>query len=145
MNAQLKLRPRWLLPGLPLLGARLYSTSSAAIAIVVVAAAVLIAGWINIQADEASRLVARSIDIRERSERFLGNLLDAETGQRGFMLIGDEHYLGPYNERRAELIPSLDQIEKLVADSPAQLDRVQRARAITTRKLALSPPVEYHL
>lgn len=135
MNAQLKLRPRWLLPGLPLLGARLYTASSAAIAIAVVTAAVLIATWINMQADEASRLVARSIDIRERSERFLGNLLDAETGQRGFMLIGDEHYLEPYNERRAELLPSLDQIEQLVAYSPTQLQRLQRARAITTRKL----------
>lgn len=135
MNAQLKLRPRWLLPGLPLLGARLYTASSAAIAIAVVTAAVLIATWINMQADEASRLVARSIDIRERSERFLGNLLDAETGQRGFMLIGDELYLEPYNDRRAELLPSLDQIEQLVAYSPTQLERLQRARAITTRKL----------
>jgi len=135
MNAQLKLRPRWLLPGLPLLGTRLYTASSAAIAIVVVAAAVLIAGWINIQADEASKLVARSIDIRERSERFLGNLLDAETGQRGFLLTGDEHYLEPYNERRAELLPSLDKIEQLVAYSPTQLERVQSARTITTRKL----------
>lgn len=135
MNAQLKLRPRWLLPGIPLLGTRLYTASSAAIAIVVVAVAILIAGWINIQADEASRLVARSIDIRERSERFLGNLLDAETGQRGFMLTGDETYLEPYNDRQAELLPSLDQIEQLAAYSPTQLERVQSARAITIRKL----------
>jgi two-component sensor histidine kinase/CHASE3 domain sensor protein len=135
MNAQLNLRPRWLLPGLPLLGTRLYTASSAAIAIVVVAAAVLIAGWINIQADEASRLVSRSIDIRERSERFLGNLLDAETGQRGFLLTGDEAYLEPYNDKRAELLPSLDQIEQLAAYSPTQLERLRSARAITTRKL----------
>ena len=136
MNAQLKLRPRWLLPGLPLLGTRLYTASSAAIAIVVVAAAVLVAGWINMQADEASKLVARSIDIRERSERFLSNLLDAETGQRGFLLTGDEHYLDPYNERQAELLPSLDQIERLAAYSATQTERVQHARAITIRKLA---------
>lgn len=136
MNAQLKLRPRWLLPGLPSLGTRLYTASSAAIAIVVVAAAVLIAGWINMQADSASRLVARSVDIRERSERFLSNLLDAETGQRGFLLTGDEHYLEPYNERRSELLPSLDQLESLVAYSPTQTERVRSARAITIRKLA---------
>lgn len=135
MNAQLKLRPRWLSPGLPLLGTRLYTASSAAIAIVVVTAAVLIAGWINIQADEASKLVSRSIDIRERSERFLSNLLDAETGQRGFLLTGDEAYLEPYNDKRAELLPSLDQIEQLVTYSPTQLERVQSARAITVRKL----------
>lgn len=135
MNAQLKLRPRWLLPGLPLLGTRLYTASSAAIAIGVVMVAVVIATWINMQADEASRLVSRSIDIRERSERFLGNLLDAETGQRGFLLTGDEHYLEPYNERRTELVPSLDLIEGLVAASPTQVERVKRARAITVRKL----------
>ena len=135
MNAQLKLRPRWLSPGSPLLGTRRYTASSAAIAILVVAAAVLIAGWINIQADEASRLTSRSIDIRERSERFLGNVLDAETGQRGFVLTGDEAYLEPYNDKRAELLPSLDQIEQLAAYSPTQLERIQSARTITTRKL----------
>jgi len=136
MNAQLKLRPRWLSPGLPLLGTRRYTASSAAIAILVVAAAVLIAGWINVQADEASKLVSRSIDIRERSERFLSNVLDTETGQRGFLLTGDEQYLEPYNDSHTKLLPSLDEIERLVAYSSTQTERVKRARAVTTRKLA---------
>lgn len=136
MNAQLKLPPRWPLPGLPSLRARLYTASAAAIAIAVVAAAVLIAAWINLQAEEASRLVSRSIDVRERSERFLTNLLDAETGQRGFLLTGDEHYLAPYESSQAELLPSLDRIERLVAYSPTQTERVQRAHGIAIRKLA---------
>ncbi|WP_186417708.1 CHASE3 domain-containing protein [Bosea sp. CS1GBMeth4] len=121
---------------MPSLRARLYTASSAAIAIAVVAAAVLVATWINMQAEEASRLVSRSIDVRERSERFLTTLLDAETGQRGFLLTGDEHYLAPYESSQAELLPSLDRIERLVAYSPTQTERVQRTRGLTIRKLA---------
>lgn len=136
MNAQVNPRPRWLLPGLPLLGGHLRTASSAAIAIGVVAAAVVITAWINLQAIEASRLVSLSIEVRERSERFLGNLLDAETGERGFLLTGDEHYLAPYEDGRANVLPDLDAIERLVADNPAQVARIRAARGLTIRRLA---------
>jgi len=135
MNAQVTPRPRWLMPDWAALAAKLRTLSSAAIAIGVVAIAVLIAAWINLRAIEAARLVSQSIDVRERSERFLGNLLDAETGQRGFLLTGDEAYLAPYNESRFNLLPELDVIERLVADNPGQVERIRRARELTRRKL----------
>ncbi len=135
MNAQVNHRTRWLMPSLPALGARLYGAYSAAIAIGIVALAVIITAWINLQAVEASRLVSLSIDVRERSERFLGSLVDAETGQRGFLLTGDEHFLAPYAEGSTYLMSDLDSIERLVGDNPAQVERVRRARDLTERKL----------
>ncbi|WP_332680811.1 sensor histidine kinase [Bosea sp. (in: a-proteobacteria)] len=129
-------RPHWLVPAWPAFAAKLRTASSAAIAIGVVAIAVVIAAWINLQAIEASRLVAKSIDIRERSESFLSKLLDAETGQRGFLLTGDEAYLAPYNESRFNVLPGLDALEGLVADNPAQLARLRQARELSRRKLA---------
>ena len=33
----------------------------------------------------------------------IGDLKDAETGQRGFLLTGVESYLEPYNNSRAKL------------------------------------------
>lgn len=136
MNDQVNPRPHWLMPGWRMLGARVHTAPSAAIAIGVVTIAVLIAAWINLQAIEASRLVSLSIEVRERSERFLGNLLDAETGQRGFLLTGDEHYLAPYDDGSSNALPDLDAIERLVAGNPAQLERVSRARELTKRRLA---------
>ena len=135
MNAQVPPRPRWLTPDWSVFVARLRTSSSAAIAIGVVAIAVLIAAWINFQANEASRLVSKSIDVRERSEGFLSNLLDAETGQRGFLLTGDEAYLVPYNESRFKILPELDVLEGLVADNPSQLARIRQARELARRKL----------
>lgn len=135
MNAQVNSRPHWLVPDWPAFAARLRTASSAAIAIGVVAIAVVIAAWINLQAIEAARLVAKSIDIRERSESFLSNLLDAETGQRGFLLTGDEAYLAPYNESRFKVLPGLDALEGLVADNPAQTERLRQARELSRRKL----------
>lgn len=135
MNAQVNSRPHWLMPDWPAFAARLRTASSAAIAIGVVAIAVLIAAWINFQANEASRLVAKSIDVRERSEGFLSNLLDAETGQRGFLLTGDETYLAPYNESRFNVLPELDVLEGLVADNPSQVQRIRQARELARQKL----------
>jgi two-component sensor histidine kinase len=135
MNAQVNPRPRWLLPGLPMLAAHLRTASSAAIAIGVVAAAVVVTAWINLQAIEASRLVSLSIEVRERSERFLGNLLDSETGERGYLLTGNESYLAPYEDGRTHVLPDLDTIERLVSDNPAQVARLRTARELTTRKL----------
>jgi two-component sensor histidine kinase len=136
MNAQVPTRPHWLTPDWPALAAKLRRVSSAAIAIGVVAIAVVIAAWINFQAIEASRLVSKSIDVRERSENFLGNLLDAETGQRGFLLTGDEAYLAPYNESRFNVLPELDVLERMVSDNPGQVTRIRQARDLAQRKLA---------
>lgn len=135
MNAQVPPRPRWLTPDWPAFVARLRTSSSTAIAIGVVAIAVLIAAWINFQANEASRLVSKAIDVRERSEGFLSNLLDAETGQRGFLLTGDEAYLAPYNESRFKILPELDVLEGLVTDNPSQVERIRQARELARHKL----------
>ena len=44
----------------------------------------------------ANHHAAQTEDLLEAVERLLTTLLDAETGQRGFLLTGDERYLEPY-------------------------------------------------
>lgn len=45
-------------------------------------------------------------------------LIDAETGQRGYLLTGDERYLQPYNGATQEVNQSLDSLHKLVNKQP---------------------------
>lgn len=117
------------------LRARLRSATTAIAAIGVVGVAIVLAAWINLQAIEAARQVSLSIEVRERAERFLGHLRDAETGQRGFLLTGIESYLAPYASGRAAALPELEALEQLVRDAPLQRGKVELARSQAIRKL----------
>jgi len=118
------------------IGARLRSATITIVAIGVVAVAVVLAAWINAQALRTSERVSQSIEIRERAERFLGHMRDAETGQRGYLLTGDSAYLEPFTSGRAAALPELDALDKLVTEDVGQKERVAKAREETLRKLA---------
>lgn len=50
----------------------------------------------------------------EMVNKLLQNMLDAETGQRGYLLTGNERYLEPYNESVAQLAHNLDALRHFV-------------------------------
>lgn len=121
---------------MPALAARLRSATATIVAIGVVGAAILVAAWINAQATATAQLMATSIEIRERAERFLGHVRDAETGQRGFLLTGARSSLTPYLSGRAAALPELDALAGLIGDRSAQADRIALAREQVTRRFA---------
>lgn len=63
------------------------------------------------------------------------DLVDAETGQRGFILTGREEYLEPYTNGKTALSKSLNDLKKLIADNPEQLKRLNQAEEIAQRKI----------
>ncbi|SEO61683.1 multi-sensor hybrid histidine kinase [Duganella sp. CF517] len=72
----------------------------------------------------------------EHSERVIGNaseiskeMVDMETGLRGYMLAGDESFLQPYVLAKPKVVSSLDSLAKLVADNHAQVDRLRLIEA----------------
>ncbi len=52
-------------------------------------------------------------------------LVDMETGERGFLIIGEEKYLEPYNNGRFEFENEITNLKKLVSDNPAQVERLE--------------------
>ncbi|WP_291822248.1 CHASE3 domain-containing protein [Bosea sp. (in: a-proteobacteria)] len=135
MSTQARRRTRFLAPAIPALRARLRSATTTVIAIGVVAIAILLAAWINRQAQHTAEQVSRAIAVRESAERFLGHLRDAETGQRGYLLTGLTSYLSPFTEGRGEAAPALAALEGLVGDDPAQRERIAALRAQMQLKL----------
>ncbi|MBN8943329.1 MAG: CHASE3 domain-containing protein [Rhizobiales bacterium] len=101
-----------------------------------VAVTILLVAWINIQALEAVRLVVHSLQAREHAERFLGQLRDAETGQRGFLLTGRRDFLEPYDSGKRAIEAELAGLAALVTDNPAQSIRVARLRSLARAKIA---------
>lgn len=136
MSALAKPRNRLLLPAFPRLGARLRSATVTIIAIGVVAVAVLLAAWINLQARVAADRVSHAIEIRERAERFLGRIRDAETGQRGYLLTDRADFLEPFTEGVASAGPELEVLAALVDADPVQKERADTLREAMRRKVA---------
>ncbi|WP_122573139.1 response regulator [Pseudomonas viridiflava] len=69
----------------------------------------------------------------EHTDRVINNTnrsmklsIDMETGMRGFLLTGDQHFLDPYEVAKPLLVAELQGLQALVEDNPTQLDRFRR-------------------
>jgi CHASE3 domain sensor protein len=57
-------------------------------------------------------------------------LLNAETGQRGYLLTKNTTYLEPYQDALLTIDRQLDNLEDLVADNDTQVQRVRQLRVL---------------
>ena len=71
-----------------------------------------------------SALVVHSGNTLSALEDVLSTVKDAETGQRGYLLTGNESYLQPYSAASQEIQPRLDALQRLTIDNPTQQDRL---------------------
>src|ERR1700689_1929110 len=73
---------------------------------------------------ENDALVEHSHQVRIDFSEILSELKDAETGQRGYLLTGDDSYLEPHTKAVAEMQTTLTDLRKLTADNPDQQRRL---------------------
>jgi PAS domain S-box-containing protein len=73
---------------------------------------------------ENDRLVAHTHEVIEGLEVTLSSLKDAETGQRGYLLAGDETYLQPYDDALERVTGELARLKQLTSDNPEQQTRL---------------------
>ncbi|KQR73675.1 two-component system sensor histidine kinase/response regulator [Burkholderia sp. Leaf177] len=73
----------------------------------------------------------------EHSERVIGDgndliklAVDRESGQRGFLLTGDDSFLAPYQLGKASFNAKLSTLMDLVGDNPPQVERLKRIEAL---------------
>lgn len=81
-------------------------------------------------------LVTHSLRVNTAINDILSTMQDIETGQRGYLITGDEAYLAPYRTARTAIEPGTARLERLVRDNPGQGARIARARTIGQQKLA---------
>lgn len=85
---------------------------------------------VNIRAQSEARLRAASEgNMLVALTELRSTLLDAETGQRGYILTRDPVYLAPYREARSRFEGELDQVELLLAAVATTRDE-QRLRSL---------------
>jgi len=82
-------------------------------------------------------LVEHTWKVINQVERVMGSAKDAETGNRGFLITGDEAYLQPYNDALRDLPIELAAFRKLTADNPSQQRRIGEMQAVLDQRLKL--------
>src|SRR3984885_9702429 len=101
--------------------------------------AIIIFAWIVIAQERNLRQVNLQVrtwrDIEITTERLLGSLRDAETGQRGYLLTQDTAYLEPFEKSKNELMGLAAQLESFTSVAPEQLPRAQQLTALAKLKL----------
>ncbi len=80
--------------------------------------------------------ISRTYGVILRLEDLVSSLKDAETGQRGFLLVGTEDYLEPYNAARAALPGDVQALYGQLRNSPQQLRRLDALAQQIDEKLA---------
>ena len=81
--------------------------------------------------------------VRFAITELLSRLQDAETGQRGFVLTGQDRYLEPYTTGAAQTKDSLQRVRQLTADNASQQRRIDSLESAINQKFAeLSTTIE---
>src|SRR5947209_16574230 len=76
--------------------------------------------WLAERTRENAADVQDAQSIRSRTSRLLALLLDAETGQRGFLLTQDARSLEPYEAARRQIGPDVERLKQLHRSDPDQ-------------------------
>jgi len=103
-----------------------------------VVAVVLIAvlSYSSVQTTEtSSAALANSIEAMAGIQTAMATLIDAETGQRGYLLTGREAYLDPFLKAQSVVTGQFNALSALTLDVPAQHSRLQSLQTLATEKM----------
>jgi signal transduction histidine kinase len=89
------------------------------------------------EARDSRELVVHTRDVIESTLATLSDLQDAETGERGFIITGDEKFLAPYNRGLASLRVDSARLRSLTRDNPAHQLRLDTLSVLIGQRLAL--------
>jgi methyl-accepting chemotaxis protein len=90
---------------------------------------------------EASAWRQHTYDVLMRIEQMRIHQKDIQLGARGYVLIGDDEYLEPYQTAVASLDTALPELRRLTSDSPRQTDNVVKLERLFRNRIAIAQEV----
>lgn len=104
---------------------------------VLAAASLLVVNEVSFhQSTAAAANIEEAQQTRSTLNKLMQNLLDAETGQRGYLLTGDVTYLEPYTSALEEINQNLDTLSQMFMPYKEQLNDFSVMSRHISRKLA---------
>lgn len=86
---------------------------------------------------ESRQLVIHTYEVLNQLEQVLSTIKDAETGQRGFLLTGEDKYLEPFESADNKLAALVARLNSLTEDNPHQQKRIGKLSVRTDERLGL--------
>ena len=90
----------------------------------------------HMRSQDAVEQLAQGLTTRSDVNKLLQSMLDAETGQRGYLLTGNETYLEPYDKAVATVQTNLDSLRMQFMGAPADMQEFALLSRQISRKLA---------
>jgi methyl-accepting chemotaxis protein len=85
---------------------------------------------------EVQGWVSHTHQVRSELADLLVQLVDAETGARGYVITGADAYLEPYQSALGKITPTADDVRKLTVDNPQQQRRIAALAPLIEARLA---------
>jgi CHASE3 domain sensor protein len=79
--------------------------------------------------------IADALMVTTAIDDLMLGLVDAETGQRGYLITGDNNYLEPYKAASEGLSPAFSDLRRLIADDADQMASLDRIAELSNQKL----------
>ena len=90
------------------------------------------------RARDAEQLVSHTLRVLNASGLLLSTMEDAETGQRGYLLTGDDGYLQPYRSALSKQSLARQDLRQLTADNSGQQARIGKLDQLVETRLSVS-------
>jgi PAS domain S-box-containing protein len=87
--------------------------------------------------DRLNDQVQRNHEVKEELSAVLRLVVDAETGQRGYLITGDPVYLEPYQEATSQIDARLARLDRLTKTGAPQQQKMSELRRIEKEELAV--------
>ena len=98
-----------------------------------------VSGLLNWNVQELNRVIQSAAQANQASsslQDLLSELQDSETGQRGYVITGQQAYLEPYYSGVSSIGQRLQKTRSLLQDNPIQIKRLDAVEQLITWKLA---------
>src|SRR4051812_19394344 len=77
------------------------------------------------RSDETIRWVVHTYDVIDAAREVLSLQVDMETGERGFVITGQEAFLDGFSAAQERFDESVNRVKNLVSDNPPQVRRME--------------------
>lgn len=85
---------------------------------------------------KSNELVRHTNIVVQKLEQTISVMKDAETGQRGFLLTGNDEFLEPYRGTFEQVRLLIGEVKQMTADNPAQQDNISKLNDLVIKRFS---------
>jgi signal transduction histidine kinase len=93
--------------------------------------------WILLETKQANDLVVHTLQVETEISDLMTSVQAAESGNRGYLLTGDENYLGSYSTARAAIPGKMELLKKLTSDNAEQMVNAEALEDVINTRVGL--------